>query len=282
MTKRSNAEKTAVIIFFIIFVLYAVIMLFPVLWCVNNSFKSQRDFMFDTWGLPKDLTLENWKSVFDIKIDGTNILGMFLNSFILIIFCSFCSISSSAVTAYCLAKYDFKGKSVFYSVAVILMMIPSTGSTAAIYYLYSAIGLYDTYIGIIIMNMGGFGSGFLLLYGFFKNLPWSYSEAGFIDGASHFTIFFKIMLPMALPGIGAVAILTCIGIWNDYYTIYMYAPTKITVAYGLQRFVSRTYYNPNYPQLFSMMIVSMIPVIAIFCAFQKTILNNTAIGGLKG
>lgn len=282
MTKRSNAEKTAVIIFFIIFVLYAVIMLFPVLWCVNNSFKSQRDFMFDTWGLPKDFTLENWKSVFDIKIDGTNILGMFLNSFILIIFCSFCSISSSAVTAYCLAKYDFKGKSVFYSVAVILMMIPSTGSTAAIYYLYSAIGLYDTYIGIIIMNMGGFGSGFLLLYGFFKNLPWSYSEAGFIDGASHFTIFFKIMLPMALPGIGAVAILTCIGIWNDYYTIYMYAPTKITVAYGLQRFVSRTYYNPNYPQLFSMMIVSMIPVIAIFCAFQKTILNNTAIGGLKG
>lgn len=282
MTKRSNAEKTAVIIFFIIFVLYAVIMLFPVLWCVNNSFKSQRDFMFDTWGLPKNFTLENWKSVFDIKIDGTNILGMFLNSFILIIFYSFCSISSSAVTAYCLAKYDFKGKSVFYSVAVILMMIPSTGSTAAIYYLYSAIGLYDTYIGIIIMNMGGFGAGFLLLYGFFKNLPWSYSEAGFIDGASHFTIFFKIMLPMALPGIGAVAILTCIGIWNDYYTIYMYAPTKITVAYGLQRFVSRTYYNPNYPQLFSMMIVSMIPVIAIFCVFQKTILNNTAIGGLKG
>ncbi len=270
------------IIFFVIFVLYALVMLFPVLWCVNNSFKSQREFMFDTWAFPKQFTLENWQKVFRIKIDETTIVGMFINSIILIIGCSFCSIASSAVTAYCLAKYEFKGKGIFYSVAVILMMIPSTGSTAAIYYLYSKVGLYDTYIGIFIMNMGGFGAGFLLLYGFFKNLPWSYSEAGFIDGASHFTVFFRIMLPMALPGIGAVAILTCIGIWNDYYTIYMYAPTKITVAYGLQRFVSRITYNPNYPQLFAMMIVSMIPVIAIFCVFQKTILNNTAVGGLKG
>lgn len=270
------------IIFFVIFVLYALIMLFPVLWCVNNSFKSQKEFMFDTWAFPKQFTLENWQKVFGIKIDETTIVGMFANSIILIIGCSFCSIASSAVTAYCLAKYEFKGKGVFYSVAVILMMIPSTGSTAAIYYLYSKVGLYDTYIGIFIMNMGGFGAGFLLLYGFFKNLPWSYSEAGFIDGASHFTVFFRIMLPMALPGIGAVAILTCIGIWNDYYTIYMYAPTKITVAYGLQRFVSKTSYKSNYPQLFAMMIVSMIPVIAIFCVFQKTILNNTAVGGLKG
>lgn len=58
--------------------------------------------------------------------------------------------------------------------------------------------------------------------------------------------------------------------------------TSVTVAYGLQRFVSKTSYKSNYPQLFAMMIVSMIPVIAIFCVFQKTILNNTAVGGLKG
>lgn len=131
------------IIFFVIFVLYALIMLFPVLWCVNNSFKSQKEFMFDTWAFPKQFTLENWQKVFGIKIDETTIVGMFANSIILIIGCSFCSIASSAVTAYCLAKYEFKGKGIFYSVAVILMMIPSTGSTAAIYYLYSKVGLYD-------------------------------------------------------------------------------------------------------------------------------------------
>ena len=79
MKKRSNTERTAIIIFFIIFVLYALIMLFPILWCVNNSFKSQKEFMFDTWSFPKKFTAENWKKVFGIKIDETTVAGMFFN-----------------------------------------------------------------------------------------------------------------------------------------------------------------------------------------------------------
>lgn len=79
-----------------------------------------------------------------------------------------------------------------------------------------------------------------------------------------------------------MAILTCIGIWNDYYTVYMYAPSIITVAYGMQRLVAQTSYNANYPELFALMLLSMIPVIVVFCVFQKTIMNNTAVGGLKG
>lgn len=282
MVKKSTTERTVMWLFFVLFVVYAITLLFPVAWCINNSFKLQKEFILDTWSFPKKFTIENWIAAFSRKVDGTNLGGMFLNSIILIVGCSFCSIGASAVTAYCLAKYKFRGKNIFYSLAVVLMMIPSTGSTAAIYKLFFQTGLYDTFWGIFIMNLGGFGSGFLLLYGFFKNLPWSYAEAGFIDGASHFRVFFTIMLPMAIPGLAAVAILTCIGIWNDYYTVYMYAPSITTVAYGMQRLVSQTSYNANYPELFSIMILSMIPVIAVFCIFQKTIMNNTAVGGLKG
>ncbi len=282
MVKKSAAEITILWIFFVLFVIYAITLLFPVAWCLNNSFKYQKEFMLNTWSFPKEFTIANWISSFEREIEGTNLAGMFVNSIILIVGCSFCSIGSSAVTAYCLAKYNFRGKGAFYSLAVVLMMIPSTGSTAAIYKMFFQIGLYDTFFGIFIMNLGGFGSGFLLLYGFFKNLPWSYAEAGFIDGASHFRVFFTVMLPMAVPGIAAVAILTCIGIWNDYYTVYMYAPSIITVAYGMQRLVAQTSYNANYPELFALMLLSMIPVIVVFCVFQKTIMNNTAVGGLKG
>lgn len=282
MVKKSAAEKTVMWIFFVLFIGYGITLIFPVIWCLNNSFKLQKEFMLDTWSFPKNFVWDNWISSFGKKVDGTTLGGMFVNSIILVVGCAFCSIGSSAVTAYCLAKYNFKGKNAFYSLAVVLMMIPSTGSTAAIYKMFFETGLYDTFAGILIMNLGGFGSGFLLLYGFFKNLPWSYAEAGFIDGASHFRVFFTIMLPMAIPGLAAVAILTCIGIWNDYYTVYMYAPSITTVAYGMQRLVAQTSYNANYPELFSMMILSMIPVIVVFCVFQKTIMNNTAVGGLKG
>ena len=83
------------------------------------------------------------------------------------------------------------------------MMIPSMGSMSAMYKMYNDLGLYDTYLGIIIGSFGGFGTGFVLLYGFFKNLDWSYAEAASVDGAGHYTIFFRIMFPMALPGIVA-------------------------------------------------------------------------------
>jgi raffinose/stachyose/melibiose transport system permease protein/N-acetylglucosamine transport system permease protein len=93
--------------------------------------------------------------------------------------------------------------------------------------------MYNTYWGPIVASFGGFGMGFVLLYGFFKNISWTYAEAAFLDGAGHFTVFLRIMVPMAMPAITAIAIQGAIGIWNEYYTFYMYAPDRVTVALGL-------------------------------------------------
>ena len=91
------------------------------------------------------------------------------------------------------------------------------------------------------------------------------------------------MLPQALPALGAVGIMQCIGIWNDYFTIYMYAPDKVTIALGLQNLVTANDYGKvSYPELFSVMIISIIPVVAVFAIFQKTIMENTVSGGIKG
>ena len=95
-------------------------------------------------------------------------------------------------------------------------------------------------------------------------------------------MFFKIMLHMAIPGLVSVAILSAIGVWNDYFTIYMFAPSKVTIAVGLQGLISRMQFKANYPLLFAVMIMSIIPVITVFSIFQKTIMQNTTIGGVKG
>lgn len=279
--KRSGTDLAFMWIMFVLFVLYAISLLFPFLWCFMNSFKGMQEFFYNVNGLPEVWYFDNWKNSFTLSIDNNiTIPQMYLNSVILTVGCTFFSMFSCSATAYVLTKFDFYGKSAIYTAAIVIMMIPTMGSMAAMYRLYNNIGLINTYTGIFITSMGGFGSGFLLLYGFYKNLSWTYAEAAQIDGAGHFRIYFGIMLPMAVPALTAVGILTGIGFWNDYFTVYMYAPEKANIAYGIQRISSEA--GADLPQVFAAMMLSVIPVLAVFACFQKTIMQNTAVGGVKG
>lgn len=279
--QKSKSDLVLMWIMFVIFVFYAISLLFPFLWCLLNSFKDTGDFLTNVNGLPTKWTFENWAESFTLSIDNNiTIPTMYLNSIFLTLGCTFFSLFSCSATAYVLTKYNFPGKSAMYTAAIVIMMIPTMGSMAAMYRLYNQVGLIDTYTGVFITAMGGFGSGFLLLYGFYKNLSWAYAEAAQIDGAGHFRIYFTIMLPMAAPALIAVGILQGIGYWNDYFTIYMYAPAKATIAYGIQRISSEA--GIDMPKVFAAMMLSILPVLVVFACFQKIIMNNTAVGGVKG
>lgn len=279
--KRSGTDLAFMWIMFALFVLYAISLLFPFLWCLMNSFKGMQEFFYNVNGLPEKWYFDNWKNSLTLSIDNNiTIPHMYLNSVILTAGCTFFSMFSCSATAYVLTKFDFYGKSAIYTAAIVIMMIPTMGSMAAMYRLYNTIGLINTYTGIFLTAMGGFGSGFLLLYGFYRNLSWTYAEAAQIDGAGHFRIYFGIMLPMAVPALTAVGILTGIGFWNDYFTVYMYAPGKANIAYGIQRISSEA--GADLPQVFAAMMLSVIPVLVVFACFQKTIMQNTAVGGVKG
>lgn len=279
--KRSGTDLAFMWIMFALFVLYAISLLFPFLWCLMNSFKGMQEFFYNVNGLPENWYFDNWKNSLTLSIDNNiTIPQMYLNSVILTVGCTFFSMFSCSATAYVLTKFDFYGKSAIYTAAIVIMMIPTMGSMAAMYRLYNTIVLINTYTGIFITAMGGFGSGFLLLYGFYRNLSWTYAEAAQIDGAGHFRIYFGIMLPMAVPALTAVGILTGIGFWNDYFTVYMYAPGKANIAYGIQRISSEA--GADLPQVFAAMMLSVIPVLMVFACFQKTIMQNTAVGGVKG
>ncbi len=279
--KRSGTDLAFMWIMFALFVLYAISLLFPFLWCLMNSFKGMQEFFYNVNGLPEKWYFDNWKNSLTLSIDNNiTIPQMYLNSVILTVGCTFFSMFSCSATAYVLTKFDFYGKSAIYTAAIVIMMIPTMGSMAAMYRLYNTIGLINTYTGIFITAMGGFGSGFLLLYGFYRNLSWTYAEAAQIDGAGHFRIYFGIMLPMAVPALTAVGILTGIGFWNDYFTVYMYAPGKANIAYGIQRISNEA--GADLPQVFAAMMLSVIPVLVVFACFQKTIMQNTAVGGVKG
>lgn len=284
MMKRSGnvGEKILIWSFFVIFLLYAISLAYPFLWCLINSFKEKTEFFNNIWGLPWKWTFENWLKSFEMTSHGLSMGNLYLNSIIFTVVNTFLHLMSSSAAAYIMAKYHFRGRSAVYTFLVIVMMIPSMGSMASVYKLYNDVGLINTYIGIFLQNCGGFGTYFLMLYGFYKNLSWSYAEAASVDGASHFVIYLRIMLPMAVPALTAVGLLVAIGQWNDYFTVYMYAPEKATIAVGLQDISVQMQAVMNYPRLFAAMMFSILPILAVFACFQKTIMNNTAIGGIKG
>ena len=282
--KDATSLKITKIVIFSVFVLYAISLVFPFAWMVYNSFKTNQEFFQNIWSFPKNLS-NGWKNVVTavtMEKSGSTILMMTFRSVFLTLAGTFLSLASASTISYVVAKYKFKGRNLIYLVAITIMIVPTIGSTSATYNLINKLGLYDSYLALLLLYSGGFGFQFLLLYGVFKSISWSYAEAAMVDGASDFKIFTRVMLPMAMPTLVPLAIMDIISLWNDYFTPYMYLKGKPTLAVGLQSMVSQMEYNANWPALFMLMIISMIPIMIMFVLFQKQIMANVTAGGLKG
>lgn len=134
----------------------------------------------------------------------------------------------------------------------------------------------------LVTALGGFGGNFLVTYGFFKNIDWSYAEAAQIDGAGHFYIFLFIMLPFAVGPIVALSLLGFITQWNNYETPILFLDKMPTLSSGLWQFKMKSIYVSNEPAYIAGIIITMIPVIATVIAFGNKIMENVTIGGIKG
>lgn len=279
--KPSKTERIALWIAFAIFALYSISLLYPIVWLFLNSLRTHNEVFTNPFGMPTG-QFQNYVDAFSLQAGKTNLIGMFANSIILVIGCTFVSIFMPAVTGYVVAKFEFPGRKLLYGVAISSMLIPAIGTLTATFKLVVALGLYGSHIGIIIMSSGGFGFNFVMAYGFFKGISKTYAEAAQLDGASDLTVFFKVMIPQVMPSLIAIGIVSAINYWNDYFTPYMYLRSYPTIAVGLQQLVDQNVYNPNYPLLFAAMLISIVPPVGVFIAFQKTIMENTVAGGLKG
>ena len=280
--KRSRSEKVFVYILVVALALYSVTLLYPFFWIFLNSFKSANGFVKDIWGLPSPWRLQNWTDAFTLTVPNVNVdfLGMYGNTFLFVVLNVSLSLFFNAISAYAVAKYPFRIMKVIHSIALIFLVVPMFGSIATLYKFVVDVGFYNTYVGVVFLSMQFFGSTFLFLHAFFENLSWSYAEAAFIDGAGHFKVFFKIMMPMSVPALGALGIMGVIGTWNDFFTVYMYAPAKATIGVGLH--ILSLNIRGEYPKLFAAMFISLVPIVALFAAFQKPIMENVSFGGIKG
>lgn len=276
-------SKTIIIISSILFSLYAATLIFPFLYVLLNSFKTNGEFIKDVWKFPKKLfeigdLFQNYR----LALEEWDVVDMFINSAVLTVAGALVATASPVIVAYILAKYQFKLNSTIFSIAIIFMVVPNVGITVARFAMLKSAGLINTYLAPVLLAAGPFGAYFILLYGYFKGISWAYAEAAYIDGANEFRVFIQIMLPQALPGISTILLLNVINAWNDYFTPYMYMPGVKTVATGIQTMSYDATAQGHYTELFAAMILSLIPVMTVFALFQKTLMNNVMAGGLKG
>lgn len=280
--RSSKDFLIAKIVVFILFALYAFTLIFAMLWAFSASLKSQNEFYENINGLPREWLFSNYITAFSsVQANGNNMFVMFWNSVWYSCGGAALGVFTSSVTAYVVAKYKFPGRGFIYGLALVTMMIPIVGSFPSQYKVYTALGIIDTPL-LLITKAAGFGFNFIVLFSFFKTLSWTYAEAGFIDGASHLKVFFRIMLPQALPVIGSLFMVAVVQLWNEYMEPNLFLQSYPTLSSGLYIFQLEMTRGINYPVLFAGLIVSVIPVIILFVCFQKTMMESMSVGGIKG
>ncbi len=280
--RSSKDFLAAKIVVFIIFAIYAFTLIFAMLWALSASLKGQSEFNQNLNGLPKQWLFSNYGKAFTaVQANGNNMFVMFWNSVWYSCGGAFLGVFVSSVTAYVVAKYKFPGRGFIYGVALVTMMIPIVGSFPSQYKVYTILGIIDTPF-LLVTKAAGFGFNFIVLYSFFRTLSWTYAEAGFIDGASHLKVFFRIMLPQALPVIGSLFMVAVVQLWNDYMEPTLFLQSYPTLSSGLYIFQLEMTRGINYPVLFAGLIISVIPVIVMFICFQNTMMESMSVGGIKG
>lgn len=266
---------------FIVILLHCLIILYVYLYGVNASLRENNSaFMREPNKLAIELNFRNYKKAFSIfKIGETNFFGLIWNTIWQTALGTFVSLGTATCSTYCVAKYKCKFTRFIFTLVLFIMVFPVYSSGVASYKLYHALGMVNT--PFLFLN-GLNNMCHLMIYAFFVAIPWEYAEAAMLDGASHFKIFIKIMLPMVWPSLCVILVSSIMGGWNDYMTSMIYMTEYPTLAYGLYVYEELSKYNANKPVYFAGVVIAMIPPMVLYYTMQNTIMEKVHFGGLKG
>ncbi|MGN1052653.1 MAG: carbohydrate ABC transporter permease [Candidatus Scatosoma sp.] len=289
VTISNIINKGFLILTFLVLALYSVSFLYLLFWTFYSSFKDVIEYTIYPFSFTKNWNIKNYFEIFSVlsvplKSGRNAYIGeLLLNSVVYTTGVSLVNVIVPSLTAYVVSKYDFRGRNIIYSVAIVTMILPIIGSLPSSLQIMEALNLRDNMAGVWLMLASGFGFNFLILYSTFNSLSWSYAEAAFIDGASDFRVYLRIMMPLIAPTLSALFVLAFVGNWNDYMTPLVYLRSSPTMAYGVFQF-QFTAQSMGYitPHILAGFIISMVPIFIIFFIFQDKIMNNVTAGGLKG
>ena len=261
-------------------IFFSFVALLPVVSCVITAFKTETEYQnTNVMTLP-----ESWLN-FDNFIQAINKANMgraFLNSFIVLVFVVFGSVMVGSMLAYVLNRFTFPGNGLIRNLFLFATLLPGIAMQVATYQLMYQIGFINHLYGYIILSMGTDVISIYIFSQFFENISTSLDESAYTDGASYYTIFFKILFPLLKPAIVTVMILKGVGTYNEYYnaSLYLSDPKLKTIAISLYTFVGPL--GSKYNLICAGVIISLIPALIVFLIFQKQIYSGLTAGAVKG
>ena len=251
------------------------ISLYPILWVLLNSFKQTPGGL----GLPDTWVFDGYITIFT----KLNIGRYFLNSLIVTVISTVISVFAVSLAAYVSARMSFKGKNLVTLMFASTLFIPSISISFPIYRLLSDIGLKDTLTGVIFVYASlGIAVTFFILRSYFLSIPKEMEEAAMMDGCGYISTYFRIIVPIARPGLATAAIMAFLNNWNEYYfaSILLKSKENMTLPALLGQFT--TAYSKNLNGMFSAIVLIVLPTIVIFCLLSETFVKSLTAGAVKG
>ena len=275
-----RARKTAVSFFVHLFlILVSVGCLFPLWWAFSSSLKTQETVFKDLSFFPKDPQWSNYYYAWT-KADFS---GYFLNSLLYTVVVVIGVVIIASMAAYAFSRLQFWGKNFLFLLLISTMMIPIPGSFIALYVLLNKLHLVDTRLGYILPQInGGLALGIFLLKTFFDDLPKEIEDSAAIDGCGRFRTYWYIALPLARPALAVLAIFNILAVWNEYLLAMLVLSTKQLMPLQRGLMVFQGAHITQYPLLMAGIVITVLPVLAVYLALQKHIIKGITAGAVKG
>ncbi|MET9022172.1 carbohydrate ABC transporter permease [Actinopolymorpha sp. NPDC004070] len=258
--------------------LIVVYTLFPVAWILSLSLKKDAN----TPGFfPTEATFDNYRTVFDSGL----FLSALRNSVGISLISTVASVVLATLAAYAIARLEFRGKKVVLSMALAIAMFPTISLVPPLFDMWRTLGLYDTWLGLIIPYMSfTLPLAIWTLSAFFREIPWEMEQAAQVDGATQWQAFRKVIVPLAAPGVFTAAILTFFFAWNDFvFGISLTASDAARpVPAALAFFTGESFFEQPTAAIAAAAVVVTIPVIVLVLFFQRKIVAGLTSGAVKG
>jgi raffinose/stachyose/melibiose transport system permease protein len=276
MKSKNRLEKLGA---YLILSLWVLIVLFPLWTMIVNSFKVQQEIYSNPFSLPINLTLEGYENALNMGHFGI----LFRNSLLITIPSLFFILFFGSLASFAIVRWQSRISNVVYFFFIIGMLIPIRLGTMSIIKIIIALGLNNTIYGLIpIYVAAGIPVSILVITAFIRNLPTALIDAAAIDGASEFTIYWKIILPLIRPALATVAIFNMIPIWNDFWwpLILLRQESVQTVPLGVSLLFGE--FSANWTNILSVLTLASLPMIILYLLMAQQFIKGLTAGAMKG
>lgn len=261
-----------------------VIMIYPVVWMMVSSLKPNSMIFSDPGLIPREMTLENYVTGWR-GYAGTTFATFFANSILMSGIAIVGNVISCSMAAYAFARLKFAGRSFWFAVMMITLMLPGHVTLVPRYIMFNSFGWVGSYLPILVPKFLATDAFFIfLLVQFMRGLPKEIEEAAIIDGCSKVGVYLRIVLPLATPALVTTALFTFLWTWDDFFNqlLYLTTPASFTVARALRTFVGDAGAVNNWGGALAMSTLSVVPAFILFFALQKYFVQGIATTGIKG